>query len=269
MRRTLIAAALLVVSVRSAPSQALHLPLPDRVHFAMDEVLPRGDDPVDPRMVLHVESARRYPTLQYLIRAEFTRQDRVLVLKLVEVYNDSPYQQDAVGPAHHWTRLDLVAGSYDLAIQAGDSTDRYRLTITDSLITITGAPGRFSTPVPAARWRFPRHGMHVLCERGQYPVSACLELFAALEAAGIARLTYPPPARPPRYYAGDDTADEPDDRVRYYRYGDQQALERALAAARDATSRFADPMSHYGVRIRTSKDALYSCARGRCEAEPR
>jgi hypothetical protein len=69
---------------------------------------------------------------------------------------------DMIGPAVGAQDLDLPAGRYALAVSHRDTTDTYRLDITDTSIAVAGS-GFVSWPSEFRAWRYPPNSFAVAC----------------------------------------------------------------------------------------------------------
>jgi hypothetical protein len=134
----------------------------------------------------------------------------------------------AVGLASGGRPLDVAPGTYELAIVHLDTTDTYRVVVSDTLVQIDGV-GRISAPAATSLWRFPPNSFAVRCGTMDDSIWICDDLRRMLlQMPGITPFVFPATAVSP--YGGVSNGwwynTEPD----IYRYAPPAYYARVIAA---------------------------------------
>ncbi len=178
------------------PAQ-IHVPLEPPYRFAIYDARPYGGSGL-PALTLTIQSVRDYPTLQYRIRADLSIRGDTITVELREIVNDSPIQQDAMGPAVYSTSLSIGTGAYDLALATSSAQDRYRVGIAGDAIDVSGPAGMITIP-PSRLYRIPHNSAYVHCTPAEFTDQACRDFLklasirAHISTAGNIPLHRPDP----------------------------------------------------------------------------
>jgi len=172
---TILIGLLAAVSTSGRLVAQIHAPLEPPYRFAIYDARAYGR-PGPPALTLAVQSVRRYPTLQYRIRADLSIQGNAVTLQLRDIINDSDVQQDALGPATYNTALSIGTGTYDLVFVTASARDRYRVRVAEDAIYVSGPAGSLTIPPPTL-YRIPRNSVYVHCTPAGFADHVCQDFF--------------------------------------------------------------------------------------------
>jgi hypothetical protein len=68
-----------------------------------------------------------------------------------------------MGPATGYAQLEVPSGAFELEVVAGKRSDLYSMRVSDSIVTVTPAAGRFSSFTTPAFHRAPRNSLALRC----------------------------------------------------------------------------------------------------------
>ena len=159
-----------VAVARSLPGQ-IHAPLEPPYRFAIYDAR-IYETIAPPQLTFALQSVRDYPTLQYRVQADLTISADTITVLLRGIINDSPIQQNAMGPADYSASLSIPSGTYQLVIASPSAQDRYQVRITDDAVEVIGSAGTLSVPPPRL-YRIPRNSAYVHCTPAGFTARAC------------------------------------------------------------------------------------------------
>lgn len=131
--------------VLSTPEEAKLKPLEGKVIFKVFEMLNPEDSLKKPEMILSIETEKIYPCSNWSIVSQAWVEGDKIGVDIMGIYIPS-ICLTALGPATFKTVLDIPEGEYSLYFSYSGITDRYGLSITDSLIRVIGDSGQFTKP---------------------------------------------------------------------------------------------------------------------------
>jgi hypothetical protein len=133
------------------------------LRLAVDGPLP-GDSSryIDPTPTIHIATEEPYSCLLHLDVNVQIRGRRV-TLEILGLSREVVCPM-MVGPATMDVNLPVESGVYDLRVKGQGRSDRYTLTVTDSVIEVAPRTGRFTQFTKTSRGRAPRLTFGVYCD---------------------------------------------------------------------------------------------------------
>ncbi|SRR6266540_383840 len=111
--------------------------------------------PPPPHIALIVTTATQYPCANYWLESEFAGVGSVLRVAVSDRVRTPEICLTAIGPALYKVALPITVGTYTLEFTRDGVTDRYTVTVTETVIEIAPRETHFTRPTAL---RFPRGG---------------------------------------------------------------------------------------------------------------
>jgi hypothetical protein len=211
-----------------------------------------------------METVRQYGCLGFGIDHAFSQRGDTLLVELFGVSSPTGVCPTALGPAVLRRELHLTPGRYALVIDYRGASDRLEVALTDSSMALTTIRGSFVEADERLRWRYPHRSFALYCQNVQVAQPVCEDVERWLSRQpGIFPLRFSPKGLNP-YRPGVNTSDE---KVAFFRYADDRALERVRRCFAEIETRIRDAVG-VALTVQTWTGADVTAWSGRSYDQP-
>lgn len=202
------------------------LPIESPILFKVYEGYERTDLVGYPFPKLYSETELTYPYLDCELTTEYNFQDSVLQVNYINVFifDVSIHGSD---PATSETNLHFLENELNLYLNFEEYSDLYRITLTDTTISIFAESTSFSSPITNLYWRYKENSFVCLFKRRGRVWSHHYEAFinAVEDEIELVEFSYPDSGRIP-YWQVEEWGEYPLTPPRFYTYESDEDFAR-------------------------------------------